>query len=100
MQTFSENSARLQGRLERVPTPIGVDVYLDSAHTPESVALTLGAVRELAGSRRVVSIIGCDHRSDREQRPAIARAAMNASDLCILTSGDPGHDHPASIVMD
>jgi predicted nucleotidyltransferase len=100
MQTFPENPARLAGRLEKLRTPIRVDVYLDSADTPENIALSLGTVRELAGSRRVVSVIGCDRRSDREQRPAIARAALNASDLCILTSGGPGPDHPASGVMD
>jgi hypothetical protein len=100
MRTFPENPALLPGRLERLPTLVGVDVYLDSAHTPESVELALGAVRELAGSRRVVSVIGCDGRSDKAPRPAIARAAMNASDLCILTSDDPGREHPASIVMD
>jgi UDP-N-acetylmuramoyl-L-alanyl-D-glutamate--2,6-diaminopimelate ligase len=96
--------ALLPGRLDKLPTPIGVDVYVHSAQAPavltaESVNLALAALREIAGSRRIVSLVACSGKSDKARRPLIARAAMNGSDLGILTSGDPGPEHPASIVM-
>jgi UDP-N-acetylmuramoyl-L-alanyl-D-glutamate--2,6-diaminopimelate ligase len=90
----------LPGRMERLPTPIGVDVYLDQPYAPWSVEVSLASVREFAGSRRVVCVIGCASGSDKGKRPLIAMAAMKGSDVCILTSYDPGDEHPASIVMD
>jgi UDP-N-acetylmuramoyl-L-alanyl-D-glutamate--2,6-diaminopimelate ligase len=88
------------GRLERLTTTSGVDVYIDYAHTPESVRAALAAVREIAAARRIVSLVGCSGNSDRAKRPLMARAAMEGSDFCIFTSDNPGDEHPASIVMD
>jgi UDP-N-acetylmuramoyl-L-alanyl-D-glutamate--2,6-diaminopimelate ligase len=89
------------GRLEKLSTPdSGVDVYVDYAHMPEDVETTMAAVREIAGSRRVIAVMGCTTRTSARKRPIVARTAMEGSDLCILTSDDPGREHPASIVMD
>jgi UDP-N-acetylmuramoyl-L-alanyl-D-glutamate--2,6-diaminopimelate ligase len=90
----------LPGRLERLPSPLDVDVYLDQAYLPANMALSLGAVREFAGARRVVCVAGASGGDDKRQRPARARAAANGSDLCILTCDDPRGEHPGSIVTD
>jgi UDP-N-acetylmuramoyl-L-alanyl-D-glutamate--2,6-diaminopimelate ligase len=95
-----QNVTALPGRMERLTTTAGVDVYVDYAHTPESVRAALDAVREIAAGRRIVSLVGCSGNSDRAKRPLMARAAMEGSDLCIFTSDNPGDEHPASIVMD
>jgi UDP-N-acetylmuramoyl-L-alanyl-D-glutamate--2,6-diaminopimelate ligase len=90
----------LPGRMERLPAAADVDVYLDQAYTPGDIEVSLAAVREFAGPRRIVCVAGSAGGSDRRQRALRARAALNASDLCILTSDDPGDEHPTSIVMD
>ncbi len=95
-----QNVRPLPGRLERLPTPVDVDVYLDQPYTPANIEASLAAVREFAGPRRIVSVIGCAGGADRGLRPLRARAAMNGSDVCILTSDDPRDEHPASIMMD
>jgi UDP-N-acetylmuramoyl-L-alanyl-D-glutamate--2,6-diaminopimelate ligase len=90
----------LPGRLERLPGSDGVDVYLDQAYTPASIEASLAAVRELAGARRIVCLLGGAGGVDRELRPSRIRAAVNASDFCILTTEDPRDEHPGSIMMD
>jgi UDP-N-acetylmuramoyl-L-alanyl-D-glutamate--2,6-diaminopimelate ligase len=90
----------LPGRLERLPASGGVDVYLDQPYMPASIEASLGAVRELAGARRIVCVVGCAGGVDRRLRPLRARAATGGSDLCILTTEDPRDEHPGSIMMD
>jgi UDP-N-acetylmuramoyl-L-alanyl-D-glutamate--2,6-diaminopimelate ligase len=90
----------LPGRMERLPAQGDVDVYLDQAYTPGDIEVALAAVKEFAGPRRIVCVASSAGGSDRRQRALRARAAVNASDLCILTSDDPGDEHPSSIVMD
>lgn len=90
----------LPGRLERVPTRLGVDVYVDYAHTPESVEAILKTVRTLAGSRRCIALIGCSGNSDRSKRGPIARAAAAGTDRVFFTSDNPNNEHPAAIVRD
>ena len=90
----------LPGRMERVPTRLAVDVYVDYAHTPESVEAILKTVRALAGSRRCIALIGCSGNSDRSKRGPIARAAASGADRAFFTSDNPGHEHPAAIVRD
>jgi UDP-N-acetylmuramoyl-L-alanyl-D-glutamate--2,6-diaminopimelate ligase len=94
------NVTTLPGRLERLTTTAAVDVYVDYAHTPESVRAALAAVREISAGRRIVSLVGCSGNSDRAKRPLMARAAIEGSDFCVFTSDNPGNEHPASIVME
>jgi UDP-N-acetylmuramoyl-L-alanyl-D-glutamate--2,6-diaminopimelate ligase len=95
-----QNVRPLPGRLERLPTPAGIDVYLDQPYMPANIEASLAAVREFAGSRRIVCVIGCAGGVDRALRPLRATAAVNAADFCILTIDDPRDEHPGSIVMD
>jgi|GEM_PF-1190508 len=90
----------LPGRLERLPASAGIDVYLDQPYMPANIEASLAAVREFAGSRRIVCVIGCAGGVDRALRPLRATAAVNASDFCILTIEDPRDEHPGSIVLD
>lgn len=90
----------IPGRLQRIPTSLGVQVYVDYAHTPESVEAVLDTIAAIAGGKRRIAVVGCSGNSDRRKRPLIARAAAAASDICILTSDNPNHEHPASIIRD
>jgi UDP-N-acetylmuramoyl-L-alanyl-D-glutamate--2,6-diaminopimelate ligase len=90
----------IPGRLERIPTTLGVQVYVDYAHTPESVKAVLETIAAFSGERKRVALVGCSGNSDHMKRPQMARAAAANSDICILTSDNPNHEHPASIIRD
>jgi UDP-N-acetylmuramoyl-L-alanyl-D-glutamate--2,6-diaminopimelate ligase len=87
----------LPGRLERLSTPGSLDVYVDAAHTPESVSAALATLAALAHGRRRAVVVGCGGGSDRGKRPHMARLAAASADHCILTSDNPRHEDPAAI---
>jgi UDP-N-acetylmuramoyl-L-alanyl-D-glutamate--2,6-diaminopimelate ligase len=95
-----QNVRALPGRLERLAASADVDVYLDQPYMPASIEASLAAVREFAGARRIVCVVGCAGGDDKRLRPLRSRAATKGSDLCILTTDDPRDEHPGSIVMD
>jgi UDP-N-acetylmuramoyl-L-alanyl-D-glutamate--2,6-diaminopimelate ligase len=87
------------GRLERISQGCGIEVYVDYAHTAESVEAVLGAIRRLHPGRRLVALIGCSGNSDKTKRAPIARAAARFADACVFTSDNPGEEHAATILM-
>lgn len=95
-----QNVRPLPGRMERLPASADVDVYLDQPYLPASIEASLAALRELAGSRRIVCVLGSAGAVDKELRPLRTRAALNGSDFCILTTDGPRDEHPGSIMMD
>jgi UDP-N-acetylmuramoyl-L-alanyl-D-glutamate--2,6-diaminopimelate ligase len=95
-----EHAAPLPGRLEHVPTGLGVDVYVDYAHTPESVEAALRAVAGTSGPRKRIAVVGCSENSDHGKRPLIAKAAAAGADFCIFTSDNPNFEDPEAIGRD
>lgn len=86
------------GRLERVPTSTGLDVFVDYARTPESIEAVLRSLRSVSGSRRLVTVIGCSANTDSEKRPLVGRAAVAGSDLCVATVAHPRFEEPMRII--
>jgi UDP-N-acetylmuramoyl-L-alanyl-D-glutamate--2,6-diaminopimelate ligase len=93
--------AGLPGHFERVAVPgRGVDVFVDYAHTPESVEAALTAGAPIAHGRRRVVVVGCRGGSDKGKRAPMARTALAHSDVCVITSSNPNVEHPEAIIDD
>lgn len=90
----------LPGRLQPVPSSLPLAVYVDYAHTPESVTAVLRCVRDLHGDRKIVAVVGCSGNSDRGKRPKMTRAAAGGADVTIITSDNPGDDNPVDILRE
>jgi UDP-N-acetylmuramoyl-L-alanyl-D-glutamate--2,6-diaminopimelate ligase len=91
---------QVPGRTEIVPTP-GCDytVMIDFAHTPDSLANILKAVKEFAAGR-VISVFGCGGDRDRSKRPLMGEISTRIADYSIITSDNPRTEEPASILKD
>ncbi len=87
------------GRLERIPNPNKLDIFVDYAHTPDALANALTALRD-AGFQRVVTVFGCGGNRDRAKRPLMGQAVARHSDVAILTSDNPRHEDPLAIMRD
>jgi UDP-N-acetylmuramoyl-L-alanyl-D-glutamate--2,6-diaminopimelate ligase len=87
------------GRLEPVERGQPFAVFVDYAHTEESLAAVLDAVRPLTPSRLTV-VFGCGGDRDHAKRPGMGRAAALRADRLVLTSDNPRSEEPGAILRE
>ena len=94
----------VKGRLESVPNPKGVHVFVDYAHSDDAIATVLhylGAIRRHAKlENRLITVFGCGGDRDKGKRPLMMKAAAKGSDLVVLTSDNPRTEDPGAILKD
>ncbi len=86
------------GRFE----PVGdaeFGVFVDYAHTPDSIENVLRAAENLPHNR-VISIVGAGGDRDRTKRPLMGAAAASGSDVVYVTSDNPRSEEPAAIIAE
>jgi UDP-N-acetylmuramoyl-L-alanyl-D-glutamate--2,6-diaminopimelate ligase len=85
------------GRMEKVAfAAAGAPVYVDYAHTPDSLEKVLEALRPHTAARLVV-VFGCGGDRDRGKRPLMGAAAVKLADRVIVTDDNPRSEDPAAI---
>lgn len=82
------------GRLELLGQ--GPATYVDYAHTPESLALAIAALREVAPGRSLAVVFGCGGDRDPGKRAPMGAAAA-AADHVVITDDNPRSEDPAAI---
>ncbi|NGX43025.1 MAG: UDP-N-acetylmuramoyl-L-alanyl-D-glutamate--2,6-diaminopimelate ligase [Chlamydiae bacterium] len=87
------------GRLELVPNKLGLNIYVDFAHTPDALANALKTLREL-NSGRIITLFGCGGDRDRLKRPNMAEVCEQFSDICVVTTDNPRSEDPEAIISD
>jgi UDP-N-acetylmuramoyl-L-alanyl-D-glutamate--2,6-diaminopimelate ligase len=92
--------ARLKGapgRMERVAFAAnGASVYVDYAHTPDSLEKVLEALRAHT-PRRLHVVFGCGGDRDKGKRPLMGAIAARLADTVIVTDDNPRTEDPAAI---
>ncbi|HEY1708808.1 MAG TPA: UDP-N-acetylmuramoyl-L-alanyl-D-glutamate--2,6-diaminopimelate ligase [Rhizomicrobium sp.] len=85
------------GRLEKVAfAKSGAPIYVDYAHTPDSLEKVLTAIRpHVTGKLHV--IFGCGGDRDKGKRPLMGEAAAKFADVVIVTDDNPRSEDPATI---
>ena len=91
-----KDAPQVPGRLEMVPGPKSFRVFVDYAHTPDSLENVLRTLRSLEPAR-IITVFGCGGDRDRAKRGPMGRAAEELSDWCIVTSDNPRSEDPESI---
>jgi UDP-N-acetylmuramoyl-L-alanyl-D-glutamate--2,6-diaminopimelate ligase len=85
------------GRMEKVDEGQSFGVVVDYAHTEDALVRLLEAVREITAGK-VITVFGCGGDRDRTKRPKMGAAAVNGSDIVIVTSDNPRTEEPLSII--
>lgn len=108
------------GRLERVTTPAATtQVFVDYAHSDDSLANVIAAVANVMPGRRanslddaagaprstkrpgkLIIVFGCGGDRDKTKRPRMGKAAAELADHVIITSDNPRTEKPTAIVDD
>jgi UDP-N-acetylmuramyl-tripeptide synthetase len=103
VQRGIERVKSVRGRFERIVSPDGWTAIIDYAHTPDALQKTLETIREMRSriqQGKIITIFGCGGNRDPEKRPQMGRIASELSDVTIVTSDNPRHENPESIVDD
>ncbi len=89
------------GRFDAVRSNDGKMAIVDYAHTPDALKNVLSAISEIrSGNEKVITVVGAGGDRDRTKRPEMAKEAVLASDLVILTSDNPRTEDPEAIIHD
>ncbi len=88
---------RVPGRLERVPGPDRIRVFVDFAHTPDALEKALDTLHQFRSGRMIV-VFGCGGDRDRGKRPVMGKVAAERSDLAVITSDNPRTEDPVMII--
>jgi len=79
---------RVRGRVEVVEGPGDFTVWVDYAHTPESLQGILSLAREVSRGR-VIAVFGCGGDRDTGKRPVMGRIAADLADHVVITDDNP-----------
>ena len=99
VKTF-ENLRGAKGRLELVDrTKDGSAVFIDFAHTPAALELSLKALRPFADNKLVV-VFGCGGDRDRGKRPLMGKVAADLADVVYVTDDNPRSEDAGQIRLE
>lgn len=92
-----EKLALVKGRVERVDEGQDFSVFVDYAHTPDSLEQLY---KSFPNERKVCVLGNCGGGRDTWKRPAMAKIAEQCCDEVILTNEDPYDESPEAIIND
>jgi len=88
------------GRMQRVSAKLNAPaVYVDYAHTPDALQLTLQALRQHCGGK-LWCVFGCGGDRDRGKRPQMGKVAQTFADVPVVTSDNPRTESPHDIIAE
>jgi UDP-N-acetylmuramoyl-L-alanyl-D-glutamate--2,6-diaminopimelate ligase len=92
------NSA--QGRMQKIATlKNNATIYIDFAHTPDSIENVLKQARLIAKSKLMI-LFGCGGNRDTSKRSIMGKISSNLSDLTIISDDNPRFEDANQIRKD
>lgn len=94
-----ENLTGIPGRLLRVDEGQPFTLFVDYAHTPDSLEKTLRLVKRLSAGR-LCAVFGSAGERDPTKRPLQGAVSAKLADFSIFTSEDPRFEDPEKIIRE
>lgn len=85
------------GRFERIPNELGLNLFVDYAHTDEALKNLLETAREISTSR-IILVFGAGGDRDKSKRHRMGKIAGKLADWAIITSDNPRSENPLEII--
>jgi UDP-N-acetylmuramoyl-L-alanyl-D-glutamate--2,6-diaminopimelate ligase len=90
---------QVPGRLERIECGQPFGVFVDYAHTPEALAVSLNALREVTAGR-LICVFGAGGNRDTGKRPLMGEIVDSLADLAVVTTDNPRFEDPQAIASE
>ncbi|MBQ7913525.1 MAG: UDP-N-acetylmuramoyl-L-alanyl-D-glutamate--2,6-diaminopimelate ligase [Clostridia bacterium] len=87
------------GRMERVSSLRGGEIFIDFAHTPDGLEKSLSALKKHCRGR-LICVFGCGGNRDADKRPLMGETAAKNTHFSILTSDNPRYEDPLDIITE
>lgn len=94
-----DKALMVPGRLERVDNPLGLQIFVDFAHTSDALKNILECLQTVKNGR-ILTIFGCGGDRDKTKRPKMAAVCEALSDFSIVTSDNPRKEDPQEICQE
>ena len=89
---------RVDGRMERIPNELGIDLIVDYAHTPDGFCKLFSYIDRIKPkAARIYAIFGSAGRRDKGKRAVMGQLAAAHCAKIILTEEDPRGEDPVEI---
>lgn len=98
IQDMIQEFACVPGRLEEVPNLRWAKIYVDYAHTEESLKSVLETLRKIEWIQRIITVFGATGDRDKTKRPKMWRIVDILSDEIILTDDDTYTEDSLAII--
>lgn len=89
----------IPGRMQKIKNKKGLNIFIDSAHTPESLEECLRTLRKNYKNKLVV-VFGCAGNRDKSKRPKMGEIASRLADFTFITLEDPRFEKPEQIAQE
>jgi UDP-N-acetylmuramoyl-L-alanyl-D-glutamate--2,6-diaminopimelate ligase len=80
-----------EGRMEEIKNNLGIGIFIDFAHTPESLSAALGYLRTKTKGN-LISVFGCAGERDPRKRSKMGKISSQMADLSVFTAEDPRNE--------
>ena len=94
-----KNLKKVTGRLERVASFNGANIFVDFAHTPDGLEKSLQSLKKLCKGK-LYCLFGCGGNRDKAKRPLMGAIAAKYADFIIITSDNPRFEEPFDIISE
>lgn len=85
------------GRLEEIKNDRGFKVYIDFAHTPESLREVLTYLRQKTRGK-LIAVFGCAGERDHRKRAKMGQISSELADISVFTAEDPRSENLFTIL--
>ena len=77
-----------EGRLEEIKNDLGFRIYVDFAHTPDSLEAVLTYLKGITKGR-LIAVFGSAGERDSKKRPKMGKISGGIADFSVFTAEDP-----------
>jgi len=94
-----EELKEIPGRFEKVENSLGLNIFVDYAHTDDALRNLLVTFREL-NPRKIILVFGAGGGRDKTKRERMGEVAGAHADWTFVTSDNPRSEEPLEIIRD